>query len=53
MSNEGPKPLECEYCHTTTEELDWKPDPYASELHGDETPHLMCENCAHESAMDI
>jgi hypothetical protein len=28
-------------------------DPFASEIHGDESFHLMCKDCIHESAMEI
>jgi hypothetical protein len=28
-------------------------DPYASEINGDDTPHLQCERCSYNSAMEI
>ena len=37
----------------TAEGVTVEPDPYASELHGDETPVPMCPDCRHEALMDI
>lgn len=34
-------------------ELELTPDPYASDINGDESLHLQCDSCAHESAQDI
>lgn len=29
------------------------PDPYQSEINGDETPYWICDGCYIESSMDI
>jgi hypothetical protein len=37
----------------TTENLEYGPDPFAEEIHGDDTPVWECEACRYESARDI
>lgn len=31
----------------------WQSDPFASEIHQDETPMWLCGRCAYESSMEI
>lgn len=31
----------------------WQTDPYAEEIHGNYMKMWLCEDCAHEYAMDI
>lgn len=40
-------------CLVTGNEAIPAPDPYACEISGDETPIIECDNCRHESFMDI
>jgi len=35
------------------EDIEFSPDPYAEEINGDNTPVWECEDCRHESCMDI
>ena len=42
----------CESCGTT-EDVVYGADPFAEDVHGDDTPVWMCGNCRYESAMDI
>jgi len=44
--------MECEDCGTT-ENVTYEPCPYASEIHGDDTPVYLCEDCADARAQDI
>jgi len=46
------KERECEVCGTT-EDVSFAPNPYQSDINGDDTEVWMCGNCRHESAMDI
>jgi hypothetical protein len=34
-------------------EQELAPNPYASDVHGDSSPHIMCDRCAYQSAQDI
>lgn len=34
-------------------EQELAPNPYASDVHGDSSQHLMCDRCAYQSAQDI
>jgi hypothetical protein len=47
-----PEPNICIHCGTTAN-LEFGPDPYAMEIHGDETPVWECYYCRYESAMDV
>lgn len=31
----------------------WGPDPFAEEIRGDDTPLWLCDDCYHESCMEI
>lgn len=44
---------EAGYSGCKKNEATYGPDPYAWEINGDETPCWLCDNCAHERAMDI
>jgi hypothetical protein len=35
-----------------SEDATFAPDPFASEIHDDETPVWLCENCRHERWLD-
>lgn len=50
-----PKPGKCEHCgkEFPREELIHGPDPFQSEINGNETPTVLCKDCYHESMMDI
>jgi hypothetical protein len=41
----------CEYC--SNKGARYIPDPFSSEIHGDDTPHWICDDCEYQSAMDI
>lgn len=45
----------CESCHNQfdVEDLIYGPDPYASEINGDNRETVLCRECYHESCMDI
>ena len=40
-------------CCGATEDLEWGPDPYSSELHGDDEDVWECKSCRRESCADI
>ncbi len=42
----------CERCGTT-DGVTLAPCPYASDIHGDDTPVWLCGECRHERAMDV
>lgn len=42
----------CKDCDATTG-LEYGPDPYAEEIHSNDTPHWMCAGCRRASAMEI
>lgn len=44
-------PGSCEECGD--EGAEWTTDPFAHEIHGDETMHWLCRECQHNSAMEI
>ncbi len=37
----------------STKDVVFGPDPYQSEIHGDDTPVWLCEDCYYELCMDI
>jgi hypothetical protein len=41
------------YCKTPDAPVTLAPDPYAWEIHGDDTPVLLCADCRHERSMEI
>jgi hypothetical protein len=43
---------ECCSCGTT-KDLEYGPDPYSEDIHGDTTPVWECARCRHESARAI
>jgi hypothetical protein len=43
---------QCLYCDAT-ENLTWAPDPYAHEIHDDDTPMWLCDNCRQELRDEI
>jgi hypothetical protein len=43
----------CEDCHLPRLDVEWQPDPFMEEIHGDSTLHLLCDECAYNSAMEI
>lgn len=43
----------CYSCGTRCEPEDFGEDPYASEIHGDDTEAWECGSCRYESARDI
>jgi hypothetical protein len=46
---------QCESCfeYFLKKDLHFGPDPFASEIYGDNTPTILCKKCYHESCMDI
>ncbi len=42
----------CVHCGRT-DNLEFGPDPYRHDVHGDDTPMWECKACRHGSAMDI
>ena len=42
----------CEGCEQV-KECTYQPDPFASEIHGDDTPRWQCDWCYQESSNDI
>ncbi len=44
--------VECSHCNKILP-CTWMPDPFQSDVHGDETPMWICEDCAWQSNMDI
>jgi len=42
----------CEDCGST-ENVEYGPDPYASEIHDDETPHYLCAVCLDALAAEV
>jgi hypothetical protein len=50
------KKTPCEgYCNKSywKKEMTFGPDPFCHEIHGDETPVWLCDECAETSAMEI
>lgn len=45
----------CEQCEQKfwKKDLVFGPDPFNSDVHGDDTPVWLCSDCHHESYMDI
>lgn len=43
----------CDHCDARCGPDDCGPDPYKSDVHGDDTPVLMCPLCRRASAQDI
>ena len=43
----------CSGCNRVKDDVTFDADPYASDVNADYTPRWMCEECRHESAMDI
>lgn len=55
----------CEYCDnvypvgTSKNGLEgddvvyWSEDPFAAEIHGDDTPHWICGSCIYDCLMEI
>lgn len=41
------------YCETPYNNVTFAPDPFSSEINGDETPVWMCEQCRYERAMEV
>jgi hypothetical protein len=42
----------CEACGSI-KDVSFTADPYASEIHGDDTQYWLCADCCYNSAMDI
>lgn len=42
-----------EYCETPYEDLTYAPDPFRSEIAGDDTEIWLCSNCRYKSVMEI
>ena len=40
-------------CGCGSKDARFAPNPYASEINGNETPVWMCDECRHQAAMDI
>lgn len=40
-------------CSVSREEIIYGPDPFACEIHNNETPMWICKYCYHQSCMDI
>lgn len=49
------EPPKCEHCNRILvgNELTPREDPYAREMRGDASLHLICDSCCRESARDI
>ena len=49
-----PKPGRCEHCgkEFPGEDLIHGPDPFASEVNGDDTPTVLCKECYRQSVWD-
>lgn len=45
----GFEPIECKDCGTI-DDVTYAPDPYAQDIHGDETHHYMCGDCRDKRA---
>ena len=43
----------CEDCGNYGEDVTYDACPFASEIHGDETPLWLCESCRYDRMMDI
>lgn len=41
------------YCETPDSPVSFAPDPFQSEINGDDTPIWECERCRYESSRDI
>ena len=50
--NSLPIPGRCEQCGSA-EEVTYGPDPFSSEIHGDDTDRWLCFHCRYDSAMAI
>jgi len=44
---------QCERCRVLDESVKEQPDPYAQDVDGDDTPHLLCDKCVEELADEI
>lgn len=47
------KPNKCPKCKKVRDDLEWGPDPYASDIYGDSTPEWQCSDCNWESSQSI
>lgn len=43
----------CEICNQVSLTVKLQTDPYASELHYDNTLYFMCDDCVYNSSQDI
>lgn len=43
----------CEYCGKVTGDVEYTPNPYALQLHDDDTKHWLCSDCTAERAEAI
>lgn len=43
----------CEICNQVSLTVELRTDPYAHELHYDNTLYFMCDDCAYNSSQDI
>ena len=43
----------CEICNQVSLTVELRTDPYAHELHDDNTLYFMCDDCAYNSSQDI
>lgn len=53
ICGEGKPKCSREFCETPDSPVTFAPDPFRSEVHGDETPIWECKNCRYESGMEI
>jgi len=44
--------IKCDECENIATHIQ-EPDPFAEEIHGDNTPCNLCEGCYEESCMEI
>lgn len=49
----GRKPKKCPVCHKVKDDIEWGPDPYADDIHNDDTPVWECGDCRKTSADEI
>jgi C4-type Zn-finger protein len=52
MRTRKPRRMRCPSCQQM-KDCYWGPDPYASEIHNNNTPVWECADCRYQSAQDI
>lgn len=53
MKDEEEEYLTCRWCGEQKEDVQYRVDPYSSEICGDNSLYPLCDDCTYERAMDV